>query len=134
MYSISIVPLYETLGPDAVFFIINHASLPLVVVDDPSKVKLHDITEKTRRLRCLIMLSVLKRSKQVHNFVILQAKTLLSRVSEIPTLKTIVVTKSIPSEVSGLAETSGIQLMNIKDLMSIGQVRFPGDSWAKIRI
>ena len=80
------------------------------------------------------MLSVLKRSKQVHNFVILQAKTLLSRVSEIPTLKTIVVTKSIPSEVSGLAETSGIQLMNIKDLMSIGQVRFPGDSCAKIRI
>ena len=38
MYSITLVPLYDTLGPDACTFIINQAQLTLIVCDEPSKV------------------------------------------------------------------------------------------------
>ena len=38
MYSISLVPLYDTLGAEALAFIINQAQLSIVVCDEPSKV------------------------------------------------------------------------------------------------
>lgn len=39
-YSLALVPLYDTLGPDACSFIINKAELTIVAVEDDARINL----------------------------------------------------------------------------------------------
>ncbi|XP_077983452.1 long-chain-fatty-acid--CoA ligase 1-like [Glandiceps talaboti] len=57
MYSMVTVPLYDTLGPDAVSFIINQAEMNIVVCDVEEKVKLLlDKADKTPILQQIIVM------------------------------------------------------------------------------
>lgn len=55
-YSLVVVPLYDTLGPDACAFIISHTEIALVVVEDDPKVNL--LLDKAPR--CLKQLVAMK--------------------------------------------------------------------------
>lgn len=58
-YSMAIVPLYDTLGPEACTYIINQADIELVVCDKPNCVKkLLDHKKNTPRLRVIVHVEV----------------------------------------------------------------------------
>ncbi|XP_001607778.2 long-chain-fatty-acid--CoA ligase 1 [Nasonia vitripennis] len=60
-YSLVVVPLYDTLGPDACAYIINQAEITLVVVEDEKKCNL--ILDKAPRcLRKLVVINPVKSS------------------------------------------------------------------------
>ncbi|KAG6801806.1 long-chain-fatty-acid--CoA ligase 1 isoform X1 [Apis mellifera caucasica] len=62
-YSLVVVPLYDTLGPDACAFIINQAEINLVVVENDTKCNL--LLDKAPR--CLRKLVVIKETRQTTN-------------------------------------------------------------------
>ncbi|XP_060823627.1 long-chain-fatty-acid--CoA ligase 1 isoform X1 [Bombus pascuorum] len=62
-YSLAVVPLYDTLGPDACAFIINQAEINLVVCENDSKCNL--LLDKAPR--CLRKMVVIKETRQATN-------------------------------------------------------------------
>ncbi|KAL1806552.1 long chain acyl-CoA synthetase 6, peroxisomal isoform X2 [Daucus carota subsp. sativus] len=84
-YSNISVPLYDTLGPDAVKFIVNHATVQAI-------------------------------------FCVPQTlNTLLSFLSEMPSVRVIVVVGGIDDHIPSLPSTSGVQIISYSNLMSQGQ-------------
>lgn len=58
-YSLVLVPLYDTLGPDACAFIINQTEAQLVVVEDDKKVNLL-LDKAPRQLKKLVVIKPLR--------------------------------------------------------------------------
>ncbi|KAH9682769.1 Long chain acyl-CoA synthetase 6 (peroxisomal) [Citrus sinensis] len=84
-YSFISVPLYDTLGPDAVKYIVNHASVQAV-------------------------------------FCVPQTlNSLLSCLSEVPTVRLIVVIGGIDDQIPSLPITTGVQILTYSKLLSQGR-------------
>ncbi|KAH9765113.1 Long chain acyl-CoA synthetase 6 (peroxisomal) [Citrus sinensis] len=84
-YSFISVPLYDTLGPDAVKYIVNHASVQAV-------------------------------------FCVPQTlNSLLSCLSEVPTVRLIVVIGGIDDQIPSLPITTGVQILTYSNLLSQGR-------------
>ncbi|KAK4587220.1 hypothetical protein RGQ29_024084 [Quercus rubra] len=84
-YSSISVPLYDTLGPDAVKFIVNHASVQVI-------------------------------------FCVPQTlNSLLSFLSDIPTVRLIVVVGGIDEQIPSLPSTTGVQVVTYSKLLSQGR-------------
>ncbi|XP_030974964.1 long chain acyl-CoA synthetase 6, peroxisomal-like isoform X2 [Quercus lobata] len=84
-YSSISVPLYDTLGPDAVKFIVNHASVQVI-------------------------------------FCVPQTlNSLLSFLSDIPTVRLIVVVGGIDDQIPSLPSTTGVQVVTYSKLLSQGR-------------
>ncbi|KAK1380085.1 Long-chain-fatty-acid--CoA ligase [Heracleum sosnowskyi] len=84
-YSNISVPLYDTLGPDAVKFIVNHADVQAI-------------------------------------FCVPQTlNTLLSFLSEMPSVRVIVVVGGIDDQIPSLPSTTGVEIMSYSKLISQGQ-------------
>ncbi|KAK9992574.1 hypothetical protein SO802_027559 [Lithocarpus litseifolius] len=84
-YSSISVPLYDTLGPDAVKFIVNHASVQVI-------------------------------------FCVPQTlNSLLSFLSDIPTVRLIVVVGGIDDQIPSLPSTAGVQVVTYSKLLSQGR-------------
>lgn len=58
-YSLVLVPLYDTLGPDACAFIVNHTESTIVVVEDDKKVNLL-LDKAPKNLKKLIVIKPLR--------------------------------------------------------------------------
>jgi len=64
-YSLVVVPLYDTLGPDACAYIINQAEINLVVCEDDQKCNL--LLDKAPRYVVTISIILLKHALKKHN-------------------------------------------------------------------
>ncbi|GER55391.1 long-chain-fatty-acid CoA ligase [Striga asiatica] len=95
-YSYISVPLYDTLGPDAVKYIVNHADIQAIFCV-PSTLN-----------------------------------TLLSFLSEIPSVRVIVVVDGVDEHLPSLPSTTGVELLSYTKLLSQGVVLTHGNLIASI--
>lgn len=90
MHSMCVVPLYDTLGPDACTFIINQTEMTCILCDSPAK-----------------------------------AKSILNRISETPSIKTIIMIQTMDEEVKSVAQEAkkaGVNFLFFADVVSLGEL------------
>ncbi|KAH9755059.1 Long chain acyl-CoA synthetase 7 (peroxisomal) [Citrus sinensis] len=107
-YSYISVPLYDTLGPDAVKYVVNHAEIEAIFCIPQ--------TLNTYILLCFYLGLVPKK-----------CGTLLSFISEIPSVHLIVVVGGKDEHLPSLPSTSGVKLISYLQLQSQGVVLTHGN-------
>lgn len=105
-YSLVLVPLYDTLGPDACAFIINQTECSIVVVEDDKKVNLL-LDKAPRNLKKLIVI------KQLRPATVMRAKNLGITIHSFEEVEKLGASKNFPemppkpSDLCTICYTSG---------------------------
>ncbi|MBA0606140.1 hypothetical protein Godav_018651 [Gossypium davidsonii] len=118
-YSLVSVPLYDTLGPDAVKYIVNHADVKAIFCVPQTLNSVSLICAPFQAILHIILRN-LDLFHKIYSAACLELQ-LLNFLSEIPSVRLVVVVGGKENEVPSLPPSTGIQIMTYTKLLSQGR-------------
>ncbi|KAK2980893.1 hypothetical protein RJ640_011367 [Escallonia rubra] len=136
-YSYISVPLYDTLGPDAVKYIVNHATVQAIfcvsqtlsivsmllykLFNSDELILLYVKSYELLYFKWQMSLKTFCYTHDLHFFVLKLDLQLLSFLSEIPSVRLIVVVGGVDDQIPSLPSTTGVEVITYSKLLSQGQ-------------